>query len=784
MMGTTRKGIIEETTPGAKKMSRAWMASFWEVFTDCAIEMDADYIVTNIRRNTAGSITMTDIAGKSFLDITAEKHRAFVADILEMLKTAAQPFARFHVLSDSGRYYRWTLIAFHKNGEFAGCRGVAVDVTEQTLKEITLNWQRAIIEEGNDYISIADMEGNVLYANPGAFRMTGYDPASGMLPLELIFTESHLNTVSTTGMDKVMKSGSWTGLGELSCLDGTRIPIEHNMFSIRNDKGEAILIATIIRDITVFLEHEKTLETARRAAETANMAKSEFLSRMSHEIRTPMNAILGMINIGMNTKDVERKNYCFTRADSASKHMLCIINDILDMSKIEAEKFDLLYSVFDFEKALKSITNMANVRAEEKKQEFIVDLDYDVPEFIFCDELRLSQVITNLLTNAIKFTPENGTVVLSIKKIEESGEDVTLQIEVSDNGIGISEEQQKRLFMSYNQAHSSISKHYGGTGLGLAISKRIVELMGGAIRVESKIGSGAKFMFTIKTKKVEGKSRAQLYETINLRKARILAVDDSEETRDYFTHVMKALKLEFDVVADGNQAIKMMKDSSDKPFNVFFIDWHMPGMNGIELAKKIKEMNGSSANVIMISASDVDDVKEEAAEAGVEHFISKPLFPSTLINAINTCMGSELYESLDDPQYKTPECPYDFQDNSVLIAEDVDINREVISAILSQTKLSIEYADNGQAAVSMYSANPGKYDLILMDINMPEMDGYEATRQIRALEKEGESEIPIIAMTANVFKEDIEKCLESGMNDHIGKPIDADDLFSQLSKYL
>ena len=782
-MGKIIKGITEQIAPGAKKMDRSWMASFWEVFTDCAIEMDAKYRITNIRRNTAGSFITADIVGKSFLSLAAEKDRKFVARELKKLKSEAQPYARFHVLSESGRYYRWTLIAYYRKGVFSGCRGVAVDITEQALKEITLNWQRAIIEEGSDFVSIADMEGNVLYTNPGAFRITGYDPTSGTLPMELIFPESHLQTINGPGMERVLKSGSWTGLGELFCLDGRRIPIEHNMFSIKNEQDEAILIATIIRDITVFLDHEKTLETARRVAESANIAKSEFLSRMSHEIRTPMNAILGMINIGLSSDDIERKDYCLMRADSASKHLLGIINDILDMSKIEADKFELLYSVFDFEKTLKNITDMANVRAVEKQQEFIVNLDYDVPEYIFTDELRLSQVITNLLTNAIKFTPENGTVMLNIRKIEEFGDDVSLQIEVSDTGIGITEEQQKRLFMSFNQADSSISQNYGGTGLGLAISKRIVELMGGEIWVESIIGIGSKFIFTLKTKKVEGKSRAQLYDKINLRNIRILAVDDSEETRVYFKHVMEALKLEVDVAYDGYHALKMIGSSNDKPFNIFFVDWHMPGMDGIELTRRIKEINGSNSIVIMISANDLDAVEKEATAAGVDHFITKPLFPSTLINAINTCMGAELYESMEDAHKQQSECGYDFHNYTILIAEDIEINREIMSAILAETNLSIEYAENGMVAVTMFEADPEKYDLILMDINMPVMDGYEATRRIRALGPVKGRDIPIIAMTANVFREDIEKCIESGMDDHIGKPIDATDLFMQLCKH-
>jgi len=654
-----REDIIEEAAHGASPMDRSWMASFWEVFTECVIEMDADYVITHVRRKAESEAPLASFVGKSFLDSVAQKDRAHAERNLDLIKSGSAPYTRFQCLSRSGRYYRWTLSAFRKRGKFAGCHGISVDVTEQTLKEITLNWQRAVIEEGRSFVSIADIDGNVMYTNSRAYEMTGYDPASGPLPPERIFTPEYFETIRGAGMRAVMESGSWTGWGELICLDGKAVPIEQTLFSIRDEHDEAVLIATVITDTTVFQEHERKLEKARKAAEAANIAKSEFLSRMSHEIRTPMNAIIGMIGIGLGAVDVDRKDYCFKRADSASKHLLRLINDILDMSKIEADKFELSYSVFDFRKVLDSMSNMANVRAEEKRQRFIVEIEPGVPTFIYSDELRLSQVITNLLINAIKFTPENGTVKLSAAKAKETGDDIVLRIEVSDTGIGISKEQQKSLFTSFNQVDSSISRNFGGTGLGLAISKRIVEMMGGRIWVESELGMGAKFAFTLEAKKAQ--------------------------------------------------------------------------------AKLAPEPAGSQGG------------------AGAGH------------------------------------CPIcgrqcDFRGLTILVAEDIDINREILSAILEETGVAVVFAENGRQAVSLFSEGPGKFDLILMDINMPEMDGYEAARRIRAFEAAGagapDREVPIIAMTANVFKEDIDRCLEAGMNGHIGKPIEAEDMLRQLGEYL
>jgi PAS domain S-box-containing protein len=644
----TPNDIVEETAPGIGNMDRTWMLTFWEMFTECVIETDARFIITNIRRKADSTFTEANVVGRLFLDFVVDKDRAFVASELELLKSAGMPYRRFTFLSKQGRYYRWTLMVIHKDGVFSGICGIAVDTTEQSQKEITLNWQRAIIEGSSNLVCISDMNGYVLYTNPGAYRMTRHDPATGPLPLELIFTAEHLETVRGKGLEKAIESGSWTGLGGLVRADGEIVPIEHDMFSVKNDQGDVILIATIIRDITVFMEHEKELEQARQAAEIASTAKSEFLSRMSHEIRTPLNAIIGMINIGIGSDDIGKKDYCFEGANKASKHLLGIINDILDMSKIEADKFELSYNEFDIVQTLKNVTNMANVPAEEKKLNFIVNLGDDASEYIFGDELRLSQVITNLLSNAIKFTPEKGTVTLNVKKTKRK-DDIFFKFEVSDTGIGISKEQQERLFMSFNQADSSISRKFGGTGLGLAISKRIVELMGGEIWLESELGKGAKFIFTLTTERIE---------------------------------------------------------------------------------------------------------------------------------------RTETSESPDGAQREAPKQRCDFSGHTILIAEDVEINREIMSAILEDTNVSIDYAENGKMAVSMFNSSPEKYSLILMDINMPEMDGYEATRQIRSLDPAKAKDIPIIAMTANVFNEDIQKCLTAGMNDHTGKPIDAIALLRQLNKYL
>jgi CheY-like chemotaxis protein len=531
------------------------------------------------------------------------------------------------------------------------------------------------------------------------------------------------------------------------------------------------------------LETHLSLIEHQRKAQDASRAKGEFLTNMSNEIRTPLNAIIGMINIAANTDDIQKIKYCLQRAGTASKHLLNILNDILDMSKIEANKFELSHNEFNFEKMLMDIINVTNINAEEKNLNFAVILNTNVPSFIISDELRFSQVIMNLLNNAIKFTPENGKVVLRVEKTEEENDEIILKTEVADSGIGMTEEQQKRLFTAYNRVDSSVTKNFGGSGLGLVISKQIVELMNGEISVESKPNKGSKFTFTTKVKKGVGIPDLQLSAKINRDELRILAVDDSEETRMYFAHVMEAFRLPCDTAESGKEALEMMRKAADNPYNLFFIDWQMPEMDGIELTRRVKEITGDKSFVIMLSITDWKILEDEALAAGVNYFIPKPPFPSMLINVINECIeikpkdGSIRTDDLN-------EILYNFREHKILVAEDVEINREILSTVLEETGISIDFAQNGTSAVSMFQAHPNKYDLILMDVNMPERDGYEATRAIRALELTQAKNICIIAMTANVFSEDIEKCLAAGMNDHIGKPIVPEALCEKLGKYL
>jgi len=545
-----------------------------------------------------------------------------------------------------------------------------------------------------------------------------------------------------------------------------------------DDTGKEGAIA-IFHDVT-------DIEHAREEAERASIAKSEFLSNMSHEIRTPMNAIIGMTAIAKASDSVDRKDYCLKKIDGVSTHLLGVINDILDMSKIEANKLELLYKSFDFEKMIQNVVNVINFRVEEKRQNFLVNLDAAIPGALIGDDQRLSQVITNLLSNAVKFTPDGGTVRLDAHLAGTENGVYTVRVGISDTGIGINAEQQARLFTSFQQADSGTSRRFGGTGLGLAISKRLVEMMGGTIRVDSELGAGATFSFTFHAMRGVERHKKFLSGNVNWKNIRLLVVDDMPETYEFFHSEAARLNISCDIAESEEAALNMIARNGS--YNVYFINWKMPGINGIETTRRIRETNPDKPSmVVMFSTVDWNNIKEEATGVGVYRFLQKPLFHSDIVDCLNEYFGAarteeELALGMQD----------DFSDFRILLVEDVEINREIVITLLEPTNLTIDCAENGLCAVQKVQQELLTYDMIFMDVQMPEMDGYEATRKIRefeAMQNDGRvpgstERIPIVAMTANVFREDVEKCLESGMDGHIGKPLNFEEVLQKLRLYL
>ena len=531
------------------------------------------------------------------------------------------------------------------------------------------------------------------------------------------------------------------------------------------------------------MEHEIAtanikLQEAFEKATAASKAKGDFLSNMSHEMRTPMNAIIGMATIGKNSIDLEDKNYAFGKIGDASAHLLGVINDVLDMAKIEANKLELSPVEYHFERMLQRVISVISYRVDQKRQSLTVNIDNDIPRFIIGDDQRLAQVITNLLSNAVKFTPEEGSINLRASLVDIVDGECEIRVEVTDSGIGISRDQHDKLFSAFEQGDSGISREYGGTGLGLVITKRIVELMGGNIRIDSDIGKGARFIFTIKALRGKKSPQSLLAAHVNWKNIRILVVDDDIDIRRQFYNIFAALDIKCDIAVDGQEACRIIEENG--VYDIYFIDWRMPGMDGIELTKHIKTHLGERPSVvIMITAADWEQVKTDAVEARVDKHLLKPLFSSMVIDCINECLG--ISQARDEAELRIDN---EFVGKKLLLVEDIEINREIFIAFMENSGLIIECAENGLQALDMIQAAPEKYDIVFMDIQMPKMDGLEATRHIRAIPAVQDSELPIIAMTANVFREDIDACMAAGMDGHVGKPLDIEKVHEMLRKYL
>jgi signal transduction histidine kinase/DNA-binding response OmpR family regulator len=439
-------------------------------------------------------------------------------------------------------------------------------------------------------------------------------------------------------------------------------------------------------------EKNKSLQELNELAEAASKAKGDFLSNMSHEMRTPMNAIIGMTAMGKKADDTKDKHIALNKIGEAASQLLGVINDVLDMAKIEADKLELIPVEYDFEKLLQKVVTVVNFRMDEKRQQFTLNVEKSVPRYIIGDDQRLTQVIINLLSNATKFTREGGNIGFKISLLQETDEYCELCFEVADDGIGISPKQQEKIFHAFEQAESGTSRKYGGTGLGLVISKRIVELMGGTISVESELGKGSRFIFTIKVERSSKSSNILLPGNINWANVKILVVDDMPEIRGQFRDLFDHLELRYDTAADGFEACQKIEESGG--YDIYFVDWNMPGMDGIELTKRIKSQTkeGGQSVVIMITALDWDQIKNEAKKAGVDAHLIKPIFSSTIVDCVNECLGI----AVADPLGHTTDIS-GFEGKKLLLAEDIEINREILSAILERTNIAIDYAENGKS---------------------------------------------------------------------------------------
>ncbi len=524
----------------------------------------------------------------------------------------------------------------------------------------------------------------------------------------------------------------------------------------------------------------KNLEQAREEAVHANKAKSEFLSNMSHDIRTPMNGIVGMTAVAMaNLNNVQQVENCLKKISLSSKHLLGLINDILDMSKIESGKMTLSFEAVSLQELLQGIVNIVQPQVNVKGQKFDVYTDHIFTENVYCDSVRLNQVLLNLLGNAVKFTPEGGSIQLKFMEEDspKGGGYVRLHMYVKDTGIGMSEEFQKKVFESFMREDNARVQKTEGAGLGMAITKYIVDAMGGLIEVESETGKGTQFHVRLDLEKAE-----DTQEEMTLPPWNTLVVDDDEMLCQSAAVSLEKLGVKVSCAYDGETAVRMTEERSgaENEFHVVLLDWKMPGMDGIQTAQELRRRLGDQVPILIISAYDWSGIEEEARKAGVNGFISKPLFCSNLYYCLRQFSGGIQTEE----SFLTKE-KVDFSGRRILLAEDNDLNWEIAKELLSDLGLELEWAEDGVECLEKFkNSEQGQYDAILMDIRMPRMNGYEATRAIRGLERPDAAAIPIIAMSADAFDEDIRKCMDAGMNAHMAKPIDMNEVEQILRRFL
>lgn len=540
-----------------------------------------------------------------------------------------------------------------------------------------------------------------------------------------------------------------------------------------------VLILIFIRYFNLNKKQIRELDEARQQAVQANKSKSEFLSNMSHDIRTPMNAIVGMTAIAQaNIDNAKRVQDCLKKITTSSRHLLGLINDVLDMSKIESGKMILNVELVSLKEIMESIVSIVQPQVRAKQQRFDVFI-YDITsENVLCDSVRFNQILLNLLSNAIKFTPEGGAIELSLhEKPSDKGEDyVKVLLKVKDTGIGMTPEFLEHIFDSFTREDTKRVRKTEGTGLGMTITKYIVDAMGGSIDIKSEPGKGTEFNITLDFE------RSGEQEEMILPDFTMLVVDDDSQLCKSTTESLKSIGISAEWALDGETAISMATQhhAIHNDYYIILLDWKLPGIDGIETARRLRKKLGNDIPILLISAYDCSEIEEEAREAGISGFLSKPLFKSTLYYGLKPFVGIP-----DKPAGEQPKDDegISFEGRRVLLAEDNDLNWEIARELLQDIGLELDWAENGQVCIDKFSASPvGYYDAVLMDIRMPFKDGYEATDAIRHMER-ADADLPIIAMTADAFAEDVKRCLEHGMNAHVAKPIDVKEVAKLLTKF-
>lgn len=690
---------------------------------------------------------------------------------------------------------RGTLL-FSPQGKREGAVVLATNITDLKIREEAVRSSeetfRLTTEAAQDAIVMIDSEDHIYFWNQAASRMFGYseEEIKGQCLHDLLVPQRY-RAAFQQGFKRFRNTGDGDvirQIREVTALNkkGKEFPVEISVSAVQV-KGRWHAIG-VLRDISARKQVEESLREAKEMAEVANQTKSAFLANMSHEIRTPMNAIMGMTELALNTDLSEKQRNYLEKVHLSAHNLLQIINDILDLSKIEAGKLQIEKAAFNLEEVFDNLINMVGFRAEEKGLEFILNTQSNVPVHLLGDPLRLGQVLINLCSNAVKFT-EIGEIMLSTRLLETEGNCVRLEFSIHDTGIGLTENQRAALFQAFSQADISTTRKYGGTGLGLTICKRLVELMDGKIWVDSVYGEGSVFRFHALFELGERSQPDFHLPNIQLKEKRILVVDDNQAAREALVHIIESFAFSATCVGSGMGALRELEETDLlHPYDLVLLDWKMPGMDGLETCKLIKQ-NGRLEHVplvIMVTAYGREEIMQRAQRVGIDNFLIKPVNTSVLFDTLIDTLGRHQVYGTTTSTKADAAHHSDSIDLSrirgahLLVAEDNPINQEVISELLVQSGFRVSLVNNGKEALEAVQRE--QFDGVLMDIQMPEMDGYEATRRIRKLPRF--HDLPIIAMTANAMSGDKEKSLQAGMNDHASKPINQHLLFATLLHWI
>jgi PAS domain S-box-containing protein len=695
------------------------------------------------------------------------------------------------------RNLRWNASFLRDDkGEISGLALAGDDVTERNRAESALKQAyaelaasqaqlQAIMDNSPILIYTKDLEGRYILANKEAnelFKRLGFEGAIGRVDTEC-WPDEEMEKVRYNDQ-LVYEQAQTVQFEEHITVAGERHDYIAYKFPLYNQDGEIYAISGISTDITELKRVSEELSLAKQIADDANQAKSEFLANMSHELRTPMNVVIGMSQLLAQTElSTKQLNYA-EKISLSAKSLISIINDILDFSKVELGKLVLEQIDFSLEVIVQNIADMFVHRAGEKGIELLYSISPDVPLKLVGDSLRINQILVNLISNALKFTHQ-GEIIIRIDKIAETQQHVSLQFEVADTGIGMSQAQQAHIFDAFTQADSSTTRNYGGSGLGLAITKRLVELMGGKIWLESREGLGSTFTFTIVLERQDHEFISLPADVELLRGLKTLIVDDNASSRDIIQGMLEAITFDATQSSSGREAIAKLQSATSEPFQLVLMDWKMPGMDGVDAARYIKTQLKLpvTPKIIIISAYGQEAFFHQIGESYIDAFLLKPLSRALFIETVAKLFGlgiSKAEKQLPEQAQLLRDYKTRLRSARILLVEDNEINQEVAREILQVADIDVSTAFNGQEAIEMLRNQ--QYDAVLMDVQMPVMDGYQATKQIRQTLKL--SSLPIIAMTANAVSGDRERSIATGMNDYISKPFDMMDLFATLVRWV